>query len=147
MGVPINDECVCGRKLPLMKDVEGRSNSFLVFPDGHVVSPMSFIETLKAFSLVREIDQYRVVQQREDLIEIYVKKAKDHVDEKEISEWLVSNVLQGLPKVEKVDLSKVTFEVKFVNSLPMTGRGKHNVVISHVANSASSSKNHWEARQ
>ncbi len=132
IGVPIDDECSCGRKLPLMKVVEGRSNSFLVFPNGHVVAPMSFIETMKAFRLVKEIDQYRVVQKREDLVEIYVKKTNDSVNEERLRNWLVANILEGLPKVENVDLSQVRFEVRFVDDLPLTGRGKLNVVFSHV---------------
>jgi len=132
IGVPIDEECPCGRKLPLMKVVEGRSNSFLVFPGGHVVSPMSFIETLKAFTLTGEIDQYRVVQKSENFVEIYVKKTKEDVDEGKIRSWLLANILDGLPKVEKVDLSEVAFEVKFVDQLPLSGRGKLNVVVSHV---------------
>jgi len=132
IGVPIDEECPCGRKLPLMKVVEGRSNSFLVFPDGHVVAPMSFIETLKAFTLAEEIDQYRVIQKSKNLVEIYVKKTKEDVDEEKIRSWLLANILDGLPKVEKVDLSEVTFEVKFVDELPLSGRGKLNVVVSHV---------------
>jgi phenylacetate-CoA ligase len=132
MGVPIDEECLCGRNLPLMKVVEGRSNSFLTFPDGHVVAPMSFIETLGAFRLVNEIDQYRVFQKSKNLIEIYVKKTSDEVNEEKVRSWLIANLLNGLPKVEKVDLSGVTFEVKFIDELPMSGRGKLNVVVSHV---------------
>lgn len=132
IGVPMDEECPCGRKLPLMKVVEGRSNSFLVFPDGHVVAPMSFIEILKAFTLAEEIDQYRVIQKRKDFVEIYVKKTKEDVDEEKIRSWLLTNILDDLPKVEKVDLSEVIFEVKFVDEFPLSGRGKLNVVVSHV---------------
>lgn len=128
----MDEECPCGRKLPLVKVVEGRSNSFLVFPDGQVVSPMSFIEALKAFTLTKEIDQYRVIQESKNFVEIYVKKTKEDVDEGKIRSWLLANILDGLPKVEKVDLSEVTFEVKFVDDLPLSGRGKLNVVVSHV---------------
>lgn len=130
VGVPMDDECSCGRKLPLMKVVEGRSNSFLFFPDGHVVAPTSFIEIMKAFRLVKEIDQYRVVQKREDLVEIYVKKTSDSVNEERLRNWLVANILEGLSKVENVDLSKVRFKVRFVEDLPLTGRGKLTVVFS-----------------
>ena len=132
IGVPMDDECPCGRKLPLMKVIEGRSNSFLTFPDGHVVTPMSFIEILKAFKLVDEIHQYRVVQKSKSLIEIYVKKTGDKVDEDKVRSWLIANLLDGLPRVERVDLSEVTFKVKFVDKLPLTGRGKLNVVFSNV---------------
>lgn len=132
VGVPIGDECSCGRKLPLMKVVEGRANSFLVFPDDRVVVPMSFIETLQAFRYVKEIDQYRVVQKKRDLVEILIKKAYSSVDEESLRKSLLSNLCEGLPKVENVDVSKVRFEVKFVDDLPLTERGKLNVVVSYV---------------
>lgn len=132
VGVTMEDECPCGKKLPLMKVVEGRNNSFLVFPGGHIVTPMSFIETMKAFRFVREIAQYRVVQDKIDLVEIYVKKADDKVDEESLRRTLITNILEGLPKVEGIDLSGVSFEVKFVDDLPLAGRGKLNVVVSNV---------------
>lgn len=135
IGIPIDDECVCGRKLPLMTVVEGRNNSFLMFPDGHIVAPMTFIEILKAFRLVKEIEQYRVVQKRADLVEICIKKVDESVDEERIRRWLIANVLEDLPKVADVDLSGVRFEVTYVDSLPVTRRGKLNVVVSNVSTS------------
>jgi len=132
VGVRLDGNCACGRNLPLMSVAEGRNNSFLVFPDGHIVSPMSFIETLKAFVLVKEIEQYRVVQDRKDMVEILVKKAHEGVDEERIRAWLLTNILRDLPKVENVDLSGVKFEVEFVDDLPSTRTGKLNVVTSKV---------------
>jgi phenylacetate-CoA ligase len=131
-GVPTESECPCGRKLPLMKVVEGRSNSFLTFPDKHIVAPMSFIEILQAFRFVKEIEQYRVIQKKRDLIEIYIKKTNSEVNEESLGKQLVANVMEGLPKVENVNVSKVNFEVKFVDDLPLTQRGKLNVVVSYV---------------
>lgn len=132
IGIPMDDMCPCGKKLPLMKVIEGRSNSFLVFPDGHIVSPMSFIETLKAFRYLDEVEQYRVLQKKKDLIEIWVKKVNNAVDERNLKKRLVSNIQEGLPKVENVDLSQVRFEIKFVEKLPTLGRGKLNVIMSDV---------------
>ena len=138
VGVPAKDECSCGRRLPLMELIEGRSNSFLVFPDEQTVAPLSFIETIHAYSFVKEISQYRVVQKRKDLVEIYVKKVTDDIDEESLSKRLLTNVLEGLAKLEKVDVSKVRFEVKFVDEIPLSLRGKLNVIVSFVqSNSAS----------
>lgn len=132
IGIRLDQDCPCGRSLPLMSIMEGRDNSFLVFPDGHIVSAMSFIETLKAFLLVKEIEQYRVVQRSTDLIEILIKKAHEGVDESRVRDWLLTNISRDLPKVENLDLQGVRFEVKFVDSLPLTRTGKLNVVTSNV---------------
>jgi phenylacetate-CoA ligase len=132
VGVPAKEECSCGRRLPLMELINGRRNSFLVFPDNQVVAPMSFVEMVHAYSFVKEIGQYRVIQKRKDLVEIYVKKVNDSVDEKSLSERLLTNILKGLAEVEKVDVSKVRFEVKFVGEIPLSLGGKLNVIVSYV---------------
>ena len=133
IGVRLDVDCHCDRNLPLMSVIEGRDNSFLVFPDGHIVSAMSFIETLKAFLLVKEIEQYRVVQDRENSVQILIKKAYEEVDETSVTTWLLNNISRDLPKVENVDLAGVRFEVKYVDKLPLTRAGKLNVVTSNVA--------------
>jgi phenylacetate-CoA ligase len=129
---PLDESCPCGRALPMMRVVQGRDNSFLVFADGHIVSPMSFIEILKAFLLVKEIEQYQVVQNGLNKIDILVKKAHKDVDESHLRDWLLANISHGLPRVENVDLSGVTFNVKFVDKLSLTPRGKLNVVTSNL---------------
>jgi uncharacterized protein YehS (DUF1456 family) len=72
------------------------------------------------------------VQNRADLIEIFIKKVDKSVDEERIRNWLIANILEGLPKVVNVDLSGVRFEVTYVDSLPVTRRGKLNVVVSNI---------------
>jgi phenylacetate-CoA ligase len=132
IGIPVDDECPCGRTLSLMKVVEGRSNSFLVFPGKHIVAPMSFIEVLKAFTLSEEIEQYRVIQKSENLVEIYVKKTSKYVDEEKIRSQLLANISNGLPRIAEVNFPEINFEIKFVEEIPLSGRGKLNVVFSHV---------------
>jgi phenylacetate-CoA ligase len=130
IGIPIDDECPCGVTLPLMKMVAGRSNSFLTFPNGDRVGPWAIIEHLKAFMRVKEIDQYRVIQKKRDLIDIYIKKGNDQVDEEKLANFLTSNIRDGLQNFEKIDVSEVQFNVKFVEKLETTSRGKQNVIQS-----------------
>jgi phenylacetate-CoA ligase len=133
IAVKTNDECVCGLKLPLMKVVMGRSNSLLVFSDNKVISPMRFIETLGAFRLVEEIEEYKVVQQSKSQVNIYVKKLNDKANEESIRLRLLENLKLGFSDM-KSTLDRVDFKVSFVDEIPHTARGKLNVVSSDVSN-------------
>src|SRR4030066_461450 len=42
VGIPIEEQCSCGRTLPLMKIVEGRKDDFLTSIDGRMISPRVF---------------------------------------------------------------------------------------------------------
>ncbi len=60
IGVGSNKMCSCGRGLPLMDEVIGRSADFLIKPDGTKVAGVSLIEnTLTRFS---GIDQMQIIQ-------------------------------------------------------------------------------------
>jgi phenylacetate-CoA ligase len=131
VGVPINEECPCGIKLPLMKLVEGRSNSFLTFPENRIVSPMRFIEILGAFSLVHEIEQYRVIQEKVDQVRIIIKKASENIDESKVRDILLRNLSQGLPELKSCE-KNLMFTVEFVDEIEHTARGKLSVVSSKI---------------
>ncbi|MDQ1281427.1 MAG: hypothetical protein QG670_2692, partial [Thermoproteota archaeon] len=108
IGIQTEDECACGVNLPLMKLVEGRRNSFLVFPDDKIVSPMRFIETLGAFRLEKEIYQYQVVQKTKTNITIYIKKVNDKVNEKILVDTLKKNLDIGfsdMPSFYQINLA------------------------------------------
>jgi len=130
IGIRTDDECSCGISLPMMKVVEGRSNSYLVFPDDRVVSPMRFIELLGAFKMDREIDQYQVIQETKTSMKIVVKKMSAEVDEETVAKTLRSNIIDGLPEV--LGLDQMDIDVDFVDEIPLSLRGKLNVVTSRV---------------
>jgi phenylacetate-CoA ligase len=129
VGVPMEGECPCGNKLPLMKVVKGRLNSFLVFPDDQIISPINFIEVLGAFKLEHEIEQYKVIQETKNHLRIFVQKKEPSVDENKTRETLLTNLSMGLPRVTSKP-EDVSFDIEFVDEIPHTSRGKLNVVSS-----------------
>lgn len=129
IGIPIDDECPCGITLPLMKMIEGRHNSFIVFPSGYVVSPWRFIETLKLFKFTDDIEKYRIIQQKKDHIEIHIVKTNDKVNEDSINEWIEKNIKKEFTE-DEIQLSDLQIEIKFVDAIPPTKRGKLNVISS-----------------
>jgi phenylacetate-CoA ligase len=132
VGIPIADECTCGVKLPLMKVMEGRHNSFIVFPNGLVVSPWKFIEAIKLYVLSDKVRRYKIIQERKDLIEIQIVKTGDLVDEEMIRTWVLNNLKTEFHE-DTASLSDIEFRIVFVESIPTAG-GKLNVVTSKLTN-------------
>lgn len=126
VGVPSDEKCPCGRTFPLMEVVEGRKDSLLLLSDGRLLSPMSFRIAISKF--YEDIMQYRVVQKRLDLFEIYIKKADSSVDERVMEDELVTHIKEML----NIDTSKTTFEVKFVEDIPASKTGKLMAVVSEL---------------
>ena len=62
VGVLSDESCSCGRALPLMKIVEGRTGDFLMATDGRAVSPIIFFPY--PFESLEGIKQFRVVQEK-----------------------------------------------------------------------------------
>ena len=75
VAIPIDDECTCGVKLPLLKSVEGRMNDFLIASDGRRVPPARFYPF--PFDDYVGIKQFKVVQDRRDrlVVQLIVEEA------------------------------------------------------------------------
>lgn len=131
IGIPIDDECTCGVNLPMMKMIEGRHNSFIVLPNGLVISPWKFIESIKLYLLTDEINQYKVIQQRHDLIEIQIVKTNSQVDEEKIRNWVIQNIKDSFRENE-INLSDIELKIVFKDSIPIAPSGKLNVVTSNL---------------
>jgi len=135
VGVPVDGECPCGRKLPLMKLVEGRRDSFLVLRDGRELSPMTFWTIMRLFKYAEYIDKFRVIQKESGLIEIYVKKENPNIKEDFLETKLVEHIEKCLNIAES---SSTTFNIRFVEEIPVDKSGKLRSVISLLRQSNSS---------
>ncbi|MFC1485826.1 phenylacetate--CoA ligase family protein [Candidatus Latescibacterota bacterium] len=104
IGIPTDRQCSCGRGLPLMEMIKGRSDEFITLPSGTVIPPVA------TFAVVIEnepsIAEYFVVQENYDLIVvklvIYKRFGADEVERvKSGIEDLVHH--EAVVKVEVVD--------------------------------------------
>lgn len=137
VGVPVTGECPCGRKLPLMKVVEGRSDSFLVLTDGRVLSPMTFWTIMRLFKYTDHINKFRVVQKESGLVDIYVKKENTDIKE----DFLETKLIEHIEKCLHIgEPSSVTFNIRFVEEIPLDKSGKLRSVISLLRRSQSGPK-------
>jgi phenylacetate-CoA ligase len=74
MGIPMEEQCPCGRTLPLTKVLIGRSDDLLTTLDGRPIYASSFFYSL--FGNPERIRQYKVVQERKDKLAIQLVPAE-----------------------------------------------------------------------
>lgn len=130
VGVPSNDKCNCGVSLPIMKQVEGRRDSFIILPDGQFLSPRTLTVAISMFKYYSWIEQFRFVQKRLDLIEISLKMKDNTLDENLVGTSLVNYLGEVIPCC----LPKVNLNVKFVDRLTIHKNGKTMTVSSEIIN-------------
>lgn len=75
VGIPSGEPCSCGRTFPLMKSLVGRSDDFLVMPDGRLVSPLSAIALLGRG--VPGVQRYQIVQEKIDKIVVFIEPVNE----------------------------------------------------------------------
>jgi phenylacetate-CoA ligase len=59
IGVLSKRQCMCGRALPLLESIEGRSNDLVVTPDGRVINSLALVYAVRE---VEGIEQFRICQ-------------------------------------------------------------------------------------
>ena len=128
IGIPSDHGCTCGRTLPLMEMVEGRKDSFLVLPNGQILSPRSFTIAISTFKLYSQIEQFRVVQKKVDLFEIQIKKDVTYSE----AEGMDFLLIKHLRETFRLSEEEVTFNVNFVDEIPLDKNGKLMIVVSEL---------------
>ena len=129
VGIPSETaECPCGRTFPLMKVMQGRKTSLLVFPSGRVLAPFAFMLAVWNFKYYSCIDMFRIIQKRNDLILFKLRLNESIVDESAIQKELQRH----LRKTLNIKEDETTFEVEFVDEMPLDKTGKFQIVDSEV---------------
>jgi phenylacetate-CoA ligase len=122
VGALSDKACPCGRGLPLLAKLSGRTTDFIYTKSGEVIPgmavPWSFFATLG-------IEQFQIVQETygEMVVKLvlgrkYPKKRKDEITKKIIDFWR-----------DKVS-EDLEISVEFVDRIPTTELGKRRVIIS-----------------
>ena len=71
IAIPSGRQCPCGRTLPLIEKIIGRSSDSFILPNGIKIHPFSL--TCKIEN-IQGISQYQVIQQKRDKVRIYIVK-------------------------------------------------------------------------
>ncbi|MGD0494728.1 MAG: hypothetical protein ABSB28_01650 [Candidatus Bathyarchaeia archaeon] len=123
------ETCPCGRTFPLMKLLEGRKDATVFLPDGRALSSFALIAAMYQLSFYKDIDQFRVVQKKENLLSFMIKTKENVLSKKEAEKELVGLFNRALSLEE----DEVEFQVDFVDDIPLDKSGKFSVVISELS--------------
>lgn len=122
-GVPLSEECSCGRPLPLMNVSKGRKDDFLTALDGRIVSPL-FVAPSFFFGSVDAVKQFRIIQERTDKLIVQFAQPKSPLDDKTLE--------RACTEIRKILGEGVQVEYQQVDKIERDASGKQRKVISHV---------------
>ncbi|MEK7308855.1 MAG: phenylacetate--CoA ligase family protein, partial [Nitrospirota bacterium] len=80
IGSLSEDVCPCGRGLPLLKDIEGRTTDFIITSDKKIMHGLSLIYILRE---INGIEEFRIVQEEVDLFSVSIVKNSSFGSESE----------------------------------------------------------------
>jgi len=121
IGVLDTDSCRCGRGLPLLKEIQGRSTDFIVATNGTVLHGLALIYILRDIPIVRE---FRIIQESIYLIRILVVLVDD----------IPPSVVKEITNSFQARLGQdVEIILERVGSITAEKSGKYRYVISKVA--------------
>ncbi|MFH1563683.1 MAG: phenylacetate--CoA ligase family protein [Nitrospirota bacterium] len=114
------ETCSCGRGLPLMKLIQGRTRDLIITPEGKTIHGSLFSRSI---SEIEGIKEFKIIQK--SMKELVVLIVKD-----------INFKLDALLKVEKKfqeflgKETKINFE--FVDKIPLDKSGKYRIVVSEI---------------
>jgi phenylacetate-CoA ligase len=119
IGVLGATPCSCGRGLPLLQDIQGRSTDFVVAADGTVLHGLSLIYILRD---VTGVQSFKVIQESKALIRVLL------VTDTSFSTTSLDVIVKGFRQRLGAD---VQVQVDLVDNIPAEKSGKFRYIVSH----------------
>ena len=120
VGVLDGRACSCGRGLPLLKEIQGRTTDFVVAADGTVMHGLSLIYVLRDLP---GIEAFKLIQEGLGLTRVIV--VRNGRFEENNRERIVEGIKKRLGR-------EVEVIVEVVDEIPAEASGKHRYVVSRV---------------
>jgi len=130
IGVPSDEKCSCGRGWPLIKNIQGRADDFLVLPSGKRISSawchylFGCDEIIK--SNVSCISQFQIIQEKRDRIVLKVIRGQNF-DPKVLLKIKGNFETFFAKQAEDVEVI-----IQLVDEIPMGSTGKRRALISKI---------------
>lgn len=120
IGVAREGLCSCGRGLPLLETIEGRSHDLVVLSNGTILSPF---ELTSALEYVPGILQFRVIQKRIDHFVLQLKIERNFTQE--------TVIRKARKEMTRILGHQSHIEIQIVGEVPRDPSGKMRSVISN----------------
>ncbi len=111
----------CGRNLPLIKLIEGRSTDFITLASGRILSPLVLTST---FQKIGEISQYKLVQENINAFDVQIVKGQN---------FKGSTTEEVENELREILGSEARINVNIVSEIPREKSGKVRPIESKVA--------------
>lgn len=115
------NECECGRGLPMLKEIDGRTTDFVVAADGTVMHGLALVYVVRDLPGVR---QFKIVQESLRLTRVQLVVTEQFGPES--IETISTSFKRRLGQHVQVDVEKV-------GQIPSERSGKFRYVVSHVS--------------
>ena len=121
VGMLAEAGCACGRGLPLLQEIQGRTTDFVMAMDGTVMHGLALIYVLRDLP---GVDGFKIVQERLDLTRVLLRTGPEAPTD------LEARIVEGF----RARLGTgVTVQVERVEEIAAESSGKFRYVVSHVA--------------
>jgi len=112
--------CSCGRGLPLLKEIQGRSTDFVIAHDGTILHGLALIYVLRDLTGVKE---FKIIQESIDHTRVQIVKEDGYQPDSEL-------IIQA--EFKKRLGENVVVHVEYRDEIKSEKSGKYRYVISNV---------------
>lgn len=120
MGILSEMICGCGRGLPLLEEIQGRTTDFVVALDGTVLHGLALIYVLRD---LEGVEAFKITQESLEKTTVHIVKSASYREDAE--QKIVAEFKKRLGQT-------VTINVEYTDYIPKERSGKFRYVISHV---------------
>lgn len=121
VGVLGDAPCACGRGLPLLAEVQGRSTDFVVAADGTIMHGLALIYVVRDLP---GIERFKIVQESLERTRVLLVPGEGYATQQ--AERIRSGLMQRLG-------AGVAIEIETVSEIPAEQSGKFRYVVSRIA--------------
>ena len=121
VAVRAASDCACGRALPLLRHIDGRTTDFIVASDGTVMHGLALIYVLRDLT---SIHAFKIIQEKRDLVRVLVVPAGGFDDATVTT--ICAGFQQRLGSATRV-------QVESVDHIEPDASGKYRYVVNRIA--------------